>query len=122
VLQASWQLSGFQSIRQATQIGIVCLRIICRFGGNDLLFLAREFRPQMLGNGFGYLAFDREDVGQFAIKSIGPKMGLINRFNQLHIHTHGIAALLHPSFQNVGNAKLPSNLGQVVRRAFIMLC
>ena len=49
-------------------------------------------------------------------------MGIIGRFNQLHVHAHGVAALLHASFQNVSDAKLPSDLGQVFRSTFVILC
>ena len=46
-----------------------------------LLFLTREFRPQLVGDGFGDFTLDRKDVGQFAIKCIGPKMGIIGCFD-----------------------------------------
>ena len=48
-------------------------------------------------------------------------MGVIGRFDQLHVHAHDLAALLHASFQDVGDAELLCDLGQVVRRAFVML-
>jgi len=50
-----------------------------------------------------------------------PKAGIIGRFNQLYVHAHGVAALLHASFQDVGDAKLPGDLRQIFRRAFVML-
>ena len=65
---------GFQCISQPTQVSIVSLRIVCWFGGDDLLFLTGEFHPQLVGDGFGHLTLDRKDVSQFAIKGIGPKM------------------------------------------------
>ena len=71
----------FQIISQAAQVGIVSLGIVRRFGGNDLLFLTGEFRPQLVGDGFGYFTLDRKDVSQFAIKGIGPKMGIIGCFD-----------------------------------------
>ena len=61
-----------QSVSQTAQVGIVGLRVVGRFGGDDLLFLTSEFRSQLLGDGFGDLALNRKDVGQFAIKGIGP--------------------------------------------------
>jgi len=57
----------------------------------------------------------------FAIEGIGPKMGIIDRFDQLHVHADGVAALLHTSFQDVSDAKLAGDLAQVFRRAFVML-
>ena len=71
----------FQCISQPAQIGIVSLRIVGRFGGDDLLFLPGEFRSQLIGDGFGYFTLDRKDVGQFAIEGIGPQMGIIGCFD-----------------------------------------
>ena len=72
---------GFQRISEPTQVGIVSLRIVRRFGGDDLFFLTGEFRSQLIGDSFGHLTLDRKDVGQFAIVGIGPKMGIIGCFN-----------------------------------------
>ena len=43
---------------EATQISIVCLRIIGRLGSDDLLFQASEFCSQLFGDGFGYIALN----------------------------------------------------------------
>ena len=88
----------------------VSLRVVCRFGGDLLLFSAREFRSQLVGDGFRNFALNRKDVGQLAIKRIGPEMGIIICFDQLYIHAYGVATLLHAAFQNVGDAKLPGDL------------
>ena len=48
-------------------------------------------------------------------------MGIIGGLDELHVHAHGVAALLHASFQDVGDAQLPCDLGQIFRRAFVML-
>ena len=74
-------LARFQTVSQATQVGIVGFRIICRLGGDDLLFLAGEFCSQLVGDGFRDFALNRKDVGQFAIKGIGPKMGIVGCFD-----------------------------------------
>ena len=74
-------LCRFQSISQPAQVGIVGFSVVGRFGGDDLLFLTGEFRPQLVCDGFGYFALNRKDVGQFAIKGIGPKMGIIGCFD-----------------------------------------
>ena len=74
-------VASFQRISQTAQVGIVGFRIVGRFGGDDLLFLTSEFRSQLVGDGFGHFALDRKDVGQFAIKGIGPKMGIIGCFD-----------------------------------------
>ena len=84
-------------------------------------FPAREMHLQLVGDSFGDLTLDRKNVGQFAIKAIGPKMGITSCFDQLHVHAHGITVLLHASFQDVSDAQLPRDLGQVFRRALVML-
>jgi hypothetical protein len=71
----------FHCVSQTTQVGIVSLRIVCRFGGDDLLFLTAEVRAQLVGDGFGHLTLDREDVSKFTIKGIGPKMGIVGCFD-----------------------------------------
>ena len=59
------------------QVGVISLRIVSRFGSNDLRFTASEFRPQLIGDGFRHLALNRKNVGQFAIKAICPDMAII---------------------------------------------
>jgi hypothetical protein len=71
----------FQCISQPAQVGVVSIRIVRRFGGDDSLFLTAEVGPQLVGDGFGYLALHRKDVSQFAIKRIGPKMRIIGRID-----------------------------------------
>ena len=48
-------------------------------------------------------------------------MGLVGGLDELHIHAHGVTALLHCSFQDVGDAELPGNLRQISRCTFVML-
>jgi hypothetical protein len=40
---------------------------------------------------------------------------------QLHVDAHGVAALLHAPFQDVGDAKLPRDLGQVSGTLFELI-
>ena len=86
-----------------------------------MLFPTGNFCPQLLGNGFGHLTLDRKNVGQFAIKGIRPKVGIIGCFNQLHVHAYRVAALLHAPFHNVGHAKLPGDFGKIAWLALILL-
>src|SRR5438270_4210543 len=64
---------SFQCISQAAQVGIVSLGIVCRFGGNDLLFLAAEVCSQLVSDSFGHFTLDQKNVSEFAIESISPK-------------------------------------------------
>ena len=105
---------------QAAQICIVSLWIVRRFNCQGLLLVTGELRLQRLCDPFGDLALDAKNVSQLPIIGFGPKMRVIGCFNQLHVHPHRVAALLHASFQDVGNTKLPGDLRQVFRGAFVM--
>ena len=75
--------------------------------------IARFLEPvksclQRLGDSFRDLAFDREDVSQFSIVSVGPKMRVGQRVDQLHIHAHLIVRLLHAAFEDVHHTQLAS--------------
>ena len=48
-------------------------------------------------------------------------MGIISCFDQLHVHPHGIAALLHAAFKKIGYAKLLRDFTQVSRRTLVVL-
>ena len=111
----------FYRISETAKVSIVSFGVVCRFRRDHLLFPAREMDLQLVGDSFGDLTLDRKNVSQFAIKAIGPNVGIIGCFDQLHRHVHGITLLLHASFQDVGDAKLAGDLGQVFRRALITL-
>ena len=99
-------ISRLEIISEAAQIGIVGFRILRRLRGDDLLFQAGQPGLQLVSDRFRHLTLDRKDVGQFAIKGISPKMRIIGCFDQLHVHPHLVATLLHAAFQDVGDAKL----------------
>src|SRR6266700_5786798 len=71
-----------QCISETAQVRIVGLRIVGRLCRNYLSFFTREFRSQLLGDRHRHLTLDRKDVGQFAIKGIGPKMRTVSGFDQ----------------------------------------
>ena len=108
--------------RLGVLVKVVCDKIGCRGFLNRRLFSRGNVGLKLVRNSFGHLTLDRKDVRQFTIKGIGPKMGIVSCFDQLHIHAHRITAFLHATFQNVSHAKLPGNLRQIFRRAFVMLC
>ena len=99
-------------------MGFRILRRLFRYGG---FLRAGESCLQRLGDSFRDLAFDREDVGQFSIVSVGPKMRVGQRVDQLHIHAHLAVRLLHAALQNVRHAKLPRDIAQIVRSTLIFL-
>jgi hypothetical protein len=65
---------------------------------DGFLLVRRKLRLQLLRNGFGDLALDREDIGQIAIISLRPHIRVIARVDQLRIHPHAIGRALHAPF------------------------
>jgi len=70
--------------------------------------------------GFGHLSLDRKDVGQFTIKGIGPKMGSLAALISCTF-TRTASPLFCTLLQDMGNAKLPGDLGKIARLALILL-
>ena len=99
-------------------VGFRILRRLFRYRG---FLRAGESCLQRLGDSFRNLAFDREHIGQFSIVSVGPKMRVGQRVDQLHIHAHLIVRLLHAALQDVRHAKFPRDIAQIVRRTLIFL-
>ncbi len=62
-------------------------------------------------------SLDREDVGLLAIEGFSPKVRIVSGSNELHGHTHRVAAFLHRSLHDVSDAKLLCYLRQVFRRS-----
>ena len=68
---------------------------------------------QLIGDGFGNLALDRKDIGQIAIISLRPKVGISLRVDQLRIYPHPIGDALHAAFQQMSYAELLTDLAQI---------
>ena len=49
-------------------------------------------------------------------------MRVARGMNQLHIDPHLVAWFLHAAFQNIGNAKLLRDLGQITGRTLEPFC
>ena len=73
---------------------------------NRASFRAGEPRLQGFGDVRGNVAFDGENIGQCAIVSLGPKMGITFSIDKLDIHSHLIRRLLNGAFQNIRDAEL----------------
>ena len=97
------------------------MNVLCWSCGNNLFFPTCELRTQLVGDSSGDVGFDRKDIRQFSIKGVGPEVGIVGCFDQLHVYTHCVAAFLHTTFQDVGDAKLLRNLSHVVRSTFVIL-
>src|SRR5437016_1861989 len=64
---------------------------------------------------FSAISFDRENIVQFAIVSLRPKMRVVLGIDELDMDTHPIACFAHRDFENVGHAKLSSDFRNVFR-------
>src|SRR6266700_5853728 len=107
--------------RQSSQISVVSLCIICRLRRYFLFLDPGDLRLQLLGDRCRDVAFDRENVGEFSIKTLRPQMRIGRGVNQLHVHPDLIGRLLHAAFENVCYTKLLGDLRQIVRRTLEML-
>ncbi len=84
-------------------------------------FARREIGLQRLNDPLGQFGLDGKKIGQFAIESLGPNMGVGARVDQLRIHPHPIAGTSHRAFQHMGNAERFADLAQVARAGSILL-
>jgi len=84
--------------------------IIRWFFPKRMLFCSRELRLQCFGHGGCHFALNAEDVFEFAIITLSPKMFVGGRANQLHVDVHLVASLLDTAFEDVRDAKLMGDL------------
>ena len=81
---------------------------------NRAPFGAGELRLQGFGDVRGNVAFDGENIGQFAIVSLGPKMGITFSIDKLDTDSHLIGRLLDGAFQDIRDTELFRDLRNVV--------
>src|SRR5207249_10979167 len=67
------------------------------------------------------LTLNRKDVGQYAIKCVGPNMRIAGSVEKLHVDAHSIATPLHAALQDMSDSKLPGDYPQIFWRTFVML-
>jgi hypothetical protein len=84
-------------------------------------FIWRKVRLQRGRDFLRNLTLNRKDVGQFAIKCVGPNMRIGGCVDQLHVDAHCVAAFLNAAFHDMRHAKLPGDFPQVFWRTFVML-
>ncbi len=114
-------IAGTKRIRQSAQISIVGLWTARWFLLESLLFRTGQSRLQGFRYRSRYFAFNTENVLQFAVVALSPKMLIRCRANKLHVDVHLVGCFLHAAFENVGDTKLTSNLTQIARPRGILL-
>src|ERR1700738_4846653 len=88
-----------------------------RVGGGrlcDSCFLAwRHPNLELVGNRLSNLALNGKHIRKITIVRLRPKMRIRARVNELSIDPDAVGRALDTTFQNVGNAQLPSDLTKV---------
>src|SRR5262249_23526911 len=105
----------FAPERSAFQIKLVCGQVACRLGRYHLLLLTGQLRLQRFGDRCRDVAFDCENISQFAVVSVRPELGTGLRVDQLHIDPHLIGRFLDATLKNVRYAELLRDLGEITR-------
>src|SRR5262249_423970 len=72
LLKSVWRGRSARFKSQAPEIRVVSLCIVCRLNRQGSLLAAGKLGLQRIGDCFGDLAFDTEDVDEFAVVGIGP--------------------------------------------------
>jgi hypothetical protein len=84
---------------------------ICGWALLDRTFLGgRELRLQLVGDAFGDLALDGEDIGQIAIVGLRPEVSVVAGIDQLRDHAHLVSRPLDAAFDHMRHAQLLRNL------------
>ena len=89
---------------------------------HHLLLRAGKLRLQGVRHRLGNVTLHRKNIAQLAIVDLRPEMRIGHRVNELDVDAHLVARFLHASFQNIRDAELPCDLGQIGRRALESLC
>ena len=99
--------------RFGVRIKIVRGDVRCGLLLDRCFFARRDFGLKLRDNLPGHLAFDCEYIGNIAIITVGPKVAVRPRIDQLSVDTHPAASTLHAAFQHVCHAKRLGDLAQV---------
>ena len=91
------------------------LRIRGWKSGYGAPFCSGQARLESIGDFRGNIRFDREDVDEFAVITLGPKVGVRYGIDQLHVHPCPVACPLHASLQDVCDPQLLRDFADVVR-------
>src|SRR5205823_10357652 len=78
-------------------------------------------RLQLLSDGFGDFALDREGISQIASIRLGPKMRIVASVNQLRVDSHLVPNPLDTAFQHVSNTQRLPNFSEVTRGRGLVL-
>jgi hypothetical protein len=108
--------------RPGAQIQVVCFEHLGRLplGAPDLGLV--DVSDQPTDNTLSDLVLYREDVGQFAIVTLGPEVGSTACIDQLRRNTDAAAAFAHAPFDKVPDTQLPRYLPKVSVDAAIGEC
>src|SRR6266404_4549930 len=94
----------------ASQVIGISFNIFRRHLPDRLLLLRQQLHLELFHNGVGDFVLNSEDVGQVAIKTLGPDMTAVLAANELSSYPHARSGFPHASLQDKSNAKLLTDL------------
>ena len=90
------------------------LGVGCRSRRNGPPFRAAQSGLQRLGDLRGDIAFDGKNIDQLAIVSLRPKMRIVLGVDKSNIDANMVGRFLNRAFQDIGDAELLCDLGDVL--------
>jgi hypothetical protein len=100
-----------------TQVQVVSLEVGSGRGFDGALFLGREPRLELVGDGLGNVALEGKRILQRAVVVLGPWRGVRARVDELGVDAHALAVVLHAALDQVGDFELTGDLAQIARLA-----
>src|SRR5262245_42204362 len=91
-------------------------RLLHRF-----LLVRRKLRLELLGDGFGNLALDGEDISEVAIVGLRPEMRIIASVDQLRTDPNLVGCPLHSALEQMRDTQLPPDLAQIASDSALVL-
>ena len=103
------------------QVGLVGLGIVSRLFRQCGPLVPGQLSLQRRGDLLRHFGFHRKHILQRAVVGFGPEMVVARCINQLHVNADAVTRFLHTAFENVGDAELAPDLGQILRPASVAL-
>src|SRR5947207_11419662 len=94
----------------AAQVVSVSFDVFCRYLLNRFPFLREKLHLQLFHDRVCDFVLNGEDIGQIAIKSLGPKVTAILATNQLTSYSHACPCFPHATFNYKFDAEFAANL------------
>src|SRR6266513_1442789 len=94
----------------SSQAVSVCFDVLCRNLFDRFPLLRQEPDFELFDNGMSDLVLNCKNVGEIAIKALGPNVTAFLAINQLPSYAYACACFAHTAFQHEINAQLTADL------------